>query len=49
MDNPQPSGKQQTMEAIKTIEVKEENLPKRNKNNDKPIKRSMKEKKKIEK
>ncbi|MEC9065020.1 MAG: phBC6A51 family helix-turn-helix protein [Bacteroidota bacterium] len=37
------------MEAIKTIEVKEENLPKRNKNNDKPIKRSMKEKKKIEK
>ena len=31
------------MEAIKTIEVKEENLPKRNKNNDKPIKRSMKE------
>ena len=37
------------MEAIKTIEVKEENLPRRNKNNDKPIKRSMKEKKKIEK
>ena len=37
------------MEAIKTIEVKEENLPKRNKNNDKPIKRSIKEKKKIEK
>ena len=37
------------MEVIKSIELKEENLPKRNKNNDKPLKRSMKEKKKVKK
>ena len=37
------------MEVINTIELKEENLPKRNKENDKPLRRSIKEKKRIKK
>jgi len=37
------------MEIIKTIKVDEESLPKRNKRNDKPLKRSIKEKKRVNK